>query len=597
MTVSFGEYDFIVAGAGSAGCVLAQRLSADGRNSVLLLEAGGRGRNPIYDLPMLAAALFQKRSNNWFFYTEPQPGLGGRRIFLPRGKAIGGSFVFNGAQYIRGHRTDFDHWRQLGNEGWGYADVLPYFKRSESYEHGETEYHGADGGLAVRKLAEVNPLSNVFLRACHEAGYTLNDDFNGAAQDGFGLYDFNVRNGRRCTTARAFLHPALKRPNLRVEVDVDLRRVRIEQGRAIGVEMHRDGATLQARARREVILATGSINTPKLLMLSGIGEGEALRQHGIAVKADLPGVGANLQDHLTVSIGYRCTQQVSLAGTLRLDRLAVAVARGVLLRRGPIVRSPLEAGGFLHTQPGLPAPDCQVVFLPIHVAGAQKIWMPWAQSAEDHSFALRVWPNRPESRGRLTLASADPAADPIIDPMFLTADADIAVTREGVRHLRRIVHQPAFDAYRGIELQPGADVVSDDELDAFIREKAGTGHHTCGTARMGHDRMAVVDDQLRVHDIAGLRVADASIMPTMVSGNTNAATIMIGEKASDLILGRHLPPDEKCPQPSTYQRAAANDLQGVPDYPFPTAARLGSGSALLAPFRRPSHSLKPCRST
>ncbi|MFZ1429098.1 MAG: choline dehydrogenase [Geminicoccaceae bacterium] len=573
MASGFGVYDFIVVGAGSAGCVLAQRLSADGRHSVLLLEAGGYGRNPIYDLPMLAAALFQKRSNNWFFYTEPQPGLNGRRIFLPRGKAIGGSFVFNGAQYIRGHRSDFDHWRQLGNEGWAYADVLPYFKRSESYENGETDYHGAGGGLAVNKLAEVNPLSHVFLRACHEAGYALNDDFNGAEQDGFGLYDFNVSKGRRCTTARAFLYPALKRPNLRVEVGVDMRRVLIEQGRAVGVEVRRSGVTLLARARREVILATGSINTPKLLMLSGIGDGEALKRHGIEVEAHLPGVGANLQDHLTVSVGYRCTQPISLVGTLRLDRLAVAVARGVLLRRGPVVRSPLEAGGFMRTQTGLQAPDCQVVFLPIHVSGAQKIWMPWAQSADDHSFALRVWPNRPESRGQLTLASADPDADPIIDPMFFTAGSDIAVTREGVRHLRRIAAQPAFDAYRGIELQPGADVVSDDELDAFIREKAGTGHHTCGTARMGHDPMAVVDDQLRVHGIAGLRVADASIMPTMVSGNTNAATIMIGEKASDLILGRQLPRDEPGTPPLA-QPWAAEAVQAEAGYPLLAAARV-----------------------
>ncbi len=574
MSASIGSFDFIVVGAGSAGCVLANRLSADGKYSVLLLEAGKHGRNPLYNLPMLAASLFQKRSNNWFFYTEPQPGLDGRRIFLPRGKMIGGSFVFNGAQYIRGHRTDFDHWHALGNEGWAYADVLPYFKRSESYEHGESEFHGADGGLAVTKLAEVNPLSNVFLEACAQAGHPRNDDFNGAEQEGFGLYDFNVRNGRRCTTAHAFLQPALRRPNLKVEVGVRLRRVLIEAGRAVGVALTRDGVPLEARARREVILATGSINTPKLLMLSGIGDGAALRRHGIEVQAHLPGVGANLQDHLTISIGYRCTQPVSLVGTLRLDRLMVAMARGVLQRRGPIVRSPLEAGGFLHTTPGLPAPDCQVVFLPIHVGGSQKIWMPWAQSAEDHSFALRIWPNRPESRGRLTLGSADPEADPIIDPRFLTAPADIAVTRQGVRELRRIVTQPAFDAFRGVELQPGADVVGDDELDAFIREKAGTGHHTCGTAKMGQDAMAVVDERLCVHGIAGLRVADASIMPTMVSGNTNAATIMIGEKASDLILGRTMPRDEReLPRNSTGE---ARDLRRVPDYPLLAAARVAS---------------------
>jgi choline dehydrogenase len=571
MAAGIGSYDFIVVGAGSAGCVLAERLSADGKSTVLLLEAGGRGRNPLYSLPMLAATLFTKRRNNWFFYTEPQAGLGDRQIFLPRGRMLGGSFVFNGAQYVRGHRTDFDHWRALGNRGWSYADVLPYFKRSESYEAGADEYHGGDGGLAVSKLAEVNPLSHVFLRACVEAGHPLNHDFNGASQDGFGLYDFNVSNGRRCTTAHAFLRPALGRPNLRVEVAANIRRVVVEDGRAVGVEFAQGGVARRADARREVVLAAGSINTPKLLMLSGIGPGDELRRHGVAVSAHLPGVGRNLQDHLTISIGYRCRQPLSLVGTLRLDRLALAMADGVLRRRGPIARSPLEAGGFLRTRHGLPAPDCQVVFLPIHVNGTQRVWMPWAQSVDDHSFALRVWPNRPESRGHLKLSSADPLADPVIDPRFLSCEADIATTRDGLRQLRRIVEQPAFAAYRGVELAPGAEVTTDADLDAYIREKAGTGHHTCGTAKMGNDAQAVVDEQLRVHAVAGLRVADASIMPTMVSGNTNAATIMIGEKAADLILGRSLPAAEFAPQRA---RAARNAGRG---YPALAAARLATG--------------------
>lgn len=555
MDADSGWFDFVIVGAGSAGCVLAERLSACGSRTVLLLEAGGSGGNPLHRLPMLAARLFQSRCNNWYFHTEPQTHLVGRRIFLPRGRMVGGSFVFNGAQYVRGHRYDFDHWRALGNRGWSFAEVLPYFKRLERHERGQDAFHGGDGPLRVAKLAEISPLSEAFLSACVQAGYRHNENFNAASQDGFGVYDFNIEAGRRQTTAHTYLRPALGRHNLRVETRAAARRILVEEGRAIGVEYSARGRIWRARAGCEVILCGGSINSPKLLMLSGIGDGAALRRLGIQVRQDLPGVGANLQDHLTVSLGYRCTRAVSLAGTLRADRLAVALVEAVVAGRGPLSRSPLEAGGFLRTRAGLPAPDCQVVFVPIHAPrGGRQIWFP-GESVGD-SFALRVWPSRPESRGFLALRSPDPDEKPIIDPRFLSAESDLAVTRAGLRALRRIVAQPAFDPYRGEELDPGSDWTADHGLDEYIRATATTGHHTCGTARMGHDRLAVVDDRLRVHGIRGLRVADASIMPTMVSANTNAATIMIAEKAADLLLERS--PLATAPPPETgMMRAAA----------------------------------------
>jgi choline dehydrogenase len=503
---------------------------------VLLLEAGGPGRDPAYDLPMLAAKLFERTRNNWAFRSEPQGGLQGRSMYFPRGKMIGGSFIFNGAQYIRGNAADFDHWRQLGNAGWSFEDVLPYFRKSERYQGGETPFHGASGPLVVAKPPVTTPLTTAYLAACGEAGYLLNEDFNGAAQEGFGVYDFNIAGGRRVTTAKAFLRPAMKRPNLSVVTGAHVTGLTFEGLEVTGVAYEQGGESKRAAARRETVLAAGSFNSPKLLMLSGLGHPDDLTPHGIAVHASLPGVGRNLQDHVNASVAHASREPVSLAGTLRLHRLTAAMLQSLVLKSGPISRSPLEAGGFFSVTEGLSAPEFQAVFIPYYPGQGLKIWMPWANRLEGHSFVVHVWPNRPESRGRLWLKSADPKEAPAFDPNFLSDPRDIAATREALRATRRIFAQPALDRYRGEELAPGADVRSDEELDQYIRSTAGIGHHTCGTAKMGHDAMAVVDDRLRVRGVGRLRVADASIMPTMVSGNTNAATIMIAEKAADMML-------------------------------------------------------------
>ncbi|TGR28006.1 choline dehydrogenase [bacterium M00.F.Ca.ET.141.01.1.1] len=530
------NFDFIVVGGGSAGCVLASRLSADPANRVLLLEAGNSGRDPSYDLPFIAGKLFEFERNNWAFRSQPQKNLNGRSMYFPRGKMLGGSFIFNGAQYIRGNRSDFDHWRQLGNAGWSYDDVLPYFTKSESYEGGESAYHNDCGGLPVGKPPTVSPLTAPYLEACRQAGYRLNDDFNGPEQEGFGIYDFNIRGGRRVTTAKAFLRPAMKRPNLRVIVNALVSRIVIDEARASGVEFFENGGIRRASATREIVLSAGSFNSPKLLMLSGLGDAEDLQSHGIAVVNDLRGVGKNLQDHVNASVAYEATQPVSLARTLRWHTLTAEMINALVFRRGQITRSPLEAGGFFNIKKDAVAPECQAVFIPYYPGQGLKVWMPWADRMAGHSFVVHVWPNRPESRGMLTLKSSDPREAPIFDPHFLTSENDLALTRDAIRATRRILQQEALAPYRGTELAPGADIRSDEELDSYIRTTCGIGHHTCGTAKMGHDAMAVVDDQLKVHGVDGLRVADASIMPTMVSGNTNAATIMIAEKAASMLL-------------------------------------------------------------
>jgi choline dehydrogenase len=386
----------------------------------------------------------------------------------------------------------------------------------------------------------VRPVTPACRGAAREAGHPLNDDFNGAQQDGFGVYDFNIRDGRRDTTGVGFLYPALGRKTLKVAVGAHATRILMADGAATGVAFDQGGTPRQAFARREVVLAAGAINTPQLMMLSGLGDGEHLASKGIATVRHLPGVGRNMQDHLYVVMGYACLQPVSLIHTLRLDKLIAAMANARLRGRGPIARSPLEAGGFFRARDGLVAPDIQANFVPIMSLKA-RIWMPWERSAGD-TFAGYLWQNRPESRGRIMLDTADHRDMPLIDPNYLSAEMDLATTRAGFREMRRIIAHPALDAFRGPELQPGADVQSDDEIDAFIREHAGTSHHSSGTARMGADDLSVVDAQLRVHGVARLRIADASVMPSVVSGNTNATTIMIAEKASDLILGRSLPP-------------------------------------------------------
>ncbi|MBN9552788.1 MAG: GMC family oxidoreductase N-terminal domain-containing protein [Alphaproteobacteria bacterium] len=549
----YGTFDYIVIGAGSAGSVLAARLGEDG-SRVLVLEAGGHYRDPLYTLPLLAGRLFEMRRNNWFYKSVPQKHLNDRVLFLPRGKMVGGSFIFNGTQYVRGHRSDFDHWRQLGNEGWSFADVLPYFKRSEDWYGGETPLHGNKGQLAVRKPPSISPVTQACLDACAEAGHPPNDDFNGEGQDGFGIYDFNIKDGRRCTTAVAFLYPAMKRGNIAVATGAFTRRIVIEDGAATGVEFEQGGQVRQARAAREVVLCAGAINSPQILMLSGLGDSGHLAQKGIPVVRHLPGVGRNMQDHLYVLIGYECLKPVSLIHALRLDRLAAGMLSAYFRGIGPIARSPLEAGGFFRARDGLEAPDIQANFVPIMSLKA-RIWMPWEKSADD-TFAGYIWQNRPESRGSIMLDTAHHRDMPLIDPNYLSAEMDRITTRAGLKEMRRIISQPALAAFRGEELPPSRGCETDDEIDAFIRENAGTSHHSSGTARMGRDETAVVDPALRVRGVARLRVADASVMPSVVTGNTNAATIMIAEKAADLIRGRSLPSAEIAPAPTVEAHGA-----------------------------------------
>lgn len=541
--VMSADWDFIVVGAGSAGSVLADRLSADQTNRVLVIEAGAWDREPLYRLPLLGGKMYAYRRNNWYYHSESQAHCAGRRIFLPRGRMVGGTFNINGIVYMRGNRADFELWSQLGNRGWSYAEVLPYFKRSESYKGTPSRYHGLDGGLPVAACAEPNVTSRLWVEAGVQAGHPRCDDPNGAVQDGFGLNHHNVWQGRRVTTARAFLHPAVRRPNLAVLTRALVRRVVIEDGRATGVEIERGGRRSVVRARREIVLSAGAVNSPQILMLSGIGAAEELRDFGIAVAQDLPGVGHNLQDHYNVTIGHKVLKPITLAGELRLDRLAWNMLRAFVARRGPAAISPIEAGAFLTVEPGAVSPDVQVAFTSIYPDYAHP-WVPGLTRRAEHSVGACIWPNRPYSRGRIGLASPDPKAKARIDPRYLSDPRDLAVTRAGIREIRRVLAQPAFAGVLDREFAPGEAVRDDAALDAFIRETGASGHHLCGSVKMGNDPMAVVDNALRVRGIAGLRVADASVMPTMVSGNTNATAIMIGEKASDLMLGRALAAEE-----------------------------------------------------
>ncbi|HEX6183881.1 MAG TPA: choline dehydrogenase [Pyrinomonadaceae bacterium] len=516
------EYDYVIVGAGSAGCVLARRLSEDAGARVLLLEAGEPDRRREIHIPAAFAKLF-KTSCDWDYETEPQPHLGGRRLYWPRGKMLGGSSSMNAMIYIRGHRSDFDAWRDAGNEGWGFDEVLPYFKKAEHRERGADAFHGAGGPLNVADLRTVNPLSRAFVAAAAELGHALNEDFNGARQEGFGFYQVTQKGGRRCSAAAAYLKPALRRPNLTVLTGAHATRLLFEGVRASGVEYVREGRAERARAGREVLLSGGAVNSPQLLMLSGVGPADELRRLGVEPLADLPGVGRNLQDHLIVAVAYACTRPVSLASA----EAGRHVANYLLFKKGPLTSNVGEAGGFVRTRPGLAAPDLQFHFGPVYYLSHGFV------RPEGHGFTIGPTLIRPESRGHITLRSADPFDPPSIQPCYLEAEADLRTLVEGVKVARELAHTKALGGYRGAAVCE--KLGTDEEIAEHVRDAAETIYHPTGTCRMGDDALAVVDARLRVRGVEGLRVVDASVMPSIVGGNTNAAVIMLAEKAADAI--------------------------------------------------------------
>jgi choline dehydrogenase len=529
------DADFVIVGAGAAGCLLANRLSADPRNRVALLEAGGRDRNPLISVPLLAGFLYYLKSLNWPYRTERDPGLNGRSLVWPRGRVLGGSTAINGMMYMRGHRRDYDDWRQLGLTGWGYDDVLPLFKAFErNLSHPDDDiHHGRTGELVTQKARGENVLYRAWLAAAFAEGCPANEDFNGASQEGLGFYDFNIDAGRRVTAATAFLRPAERRPNLRVLTRTQATRLLFQGARCVGVEYRAGGGTRTIMAGCEVTLCGGAINSPQLLQLSGIGDSELLARHGIATRIDRPDVGRHLQDHLGVYIQHRCLQPVTLFSLFRPDRAAIAVLRAMLFGTGPAACVPLEAGGFLRTRSELDIPDIHMTFVPGLSLAATRA------GQREHGFLTNFYQLRPRSRGHIAIRSPDPLATPAIVPNYLSDPDDVRVMRDGVRLVRRIVSHPPLAPFRGAEIAPGPAAQSDDEIDAWVRGSAGTTFHPVGTCRMGTDPGAVLDESLRVRGTVGLRVADASAMPTMIGGNTSVPTMMIAEKAARMMLTDH----------------------------------------------------------
>jgi choline dehydrogenase len=531
-------FDYVVLGAGSAGCVLANRLSASPENRVLLVEAGPRDWNPVFRVPIMAGRLFMGRYCNWSYETEPEPHLNGRRIPWPRGRVLGGSSSINGMIYARGHRLDYDNWAQLGLRSWAYERVLPYFRRSERHHGGGDAFHGSDGLLPVGPATSSNPLFDAFVEAGQQAGHRLNPDFNGEEQEGVGRYDYNIWNGQRWSSARAFLDPARARPNLTVITGAQLLKVLIENGRAVGARLAVSGGTIDARAEREVVLSAGAIGSPMGLMHSGIGDADHLMSLGIPVSVDLKAVGRNLQDHVHVVVAHQSKARDETYDHLRIDKAAVGFAGAALFGKGPFSRFPHEGGAFLKTDPSVASPDVQVHFF---AGGAGGLRHPfarksWSRYGDGYVFYGSVCHLRPESRGELTLRSADPLDHPIIRANYLSAELDRRTLRQGVKMVRDIFAKPAFDPYRGAEIAPGPDVRDDAAIDTFIAGSASTIFHPVGACRMGVDEGSVVDEELRVRGVEGLRVADASVMPRLVSANTHAPTVMIAERAAELIL-------------------------------------------------------------
>jgi choline dehydrogenase-like flavoprotein len=535
------EFDYVVVGAGSAGCVIAARLAEAPDLRILLLEAGGWDWDPMLSIPLGVGRIWGYQRYNWNYMTEPEPHAGNKRVEIARGKVMGGSSSINAMGYVRGHAGDYDRWAGYGLPGWSFKNLLPYFKRAETWEDGETDLRGGSGPLYVRRTKTIDPLHEAYIEAGQQAGYAFTDDYNGRQNEGFGWCQWTIRNGRRASTSAAYLRPALRRRNLTVCARAHATRVVVENRRATAIEYVRGGRPRTARAAREIILCGGTINSPQLLMLSGIGDPDHLAEFGIGAHTALRGVGRNLQDHLATALTHRRKNAGPFVHLTRVDRLAVGMARAWMFGTGPATDVPSGFIAFLRTPETNALPDIQFLFR--SAPAAAKPWVPLLQRPWPDGFTCRPILLHPESRGTIRLTSADPLAPPAIRQNFLATEKDIRTLRAGFRMNREVAAQRALEAIRGEEVAPGKQVRTDAEIDAYIRNGPATAHHPAGTCRMGgaDDPESVVDEELRVIGVEGLRVADASVMPDLVGGNINAAVIAIAEKACDLIAGRAAP--------------------------------------------------------